>query len=712
MQYFPIKKTLLGLVVMLLCLSFTLTPVMANQIDSEGGNFVNGPEKNTKLYATQTVIFGEHATWKYFDKGKLPAANWFATSFNDGTWTAGSAVLGYGNGSERTVVSYGSTSTDKYISTYFRKTFSLTAPSAYSKISMTLLVDDGAVVFLNGKEIYRINMPTGSVGFATTALSSVLQTVIVNINPGLFVTGNNNLSVEIHQWDNNSSDIAFSLSLTGESGISVTPTTPPQPTNTATLLPPTATPTKPAATNTPLPPTATPPAMVTPTVAPTIAPTIPPTTGKAFYVTTSGSSSNDGTSGHPWSLSYALGQPSGLKAGDTVWVRGGTYNGSFSVNLSGSSSAPITIRAYPGERVILSNSTSYNMDIQNAAYVNFWGLEITQSYSTRTSSRSESTYGIRVNQGNTSHHIKFINMIIHDVQSQGIGWWQALSDSEVYGTLFYFNGTTELDHGIYVNNMSGTKWFIDNIVNDSASHGFHGYTTSSTKGLNNFYLDGNTFFNNGSIGYTTSKGTYGTYKRNILTGGEAVAKNPVVMNNCTYYPGSSGTSYNLGYNAGSSNAKVTNNYFMGGNMVFGGTNSGVTMTGNTVYAPGGLSGFSQSSFTNNNWLSAKPTGLKTCIRPNKYEPNRANVTIYNWDKQSTIKIPAASLSGITLIAGDRYELHNAQNYFGDVVSGVFDGSSLNVPMTGRTVGQPTGLSFKPASTFPEFGAFVMIVIGK
>jgi hypothetical protein len=74
-----------------------------------------------------------------------------------------------------------------------------------------------------------------------------------------------------------------------------------------------------------------------------------------------------------------------------------------------------------------------------------------------------------------------------------------------------------------------------------------------------------------------------------------------------------------------------------------------------------------------------------------------------------VAVSAANLAGVNLQSGDRYELHNAQNFYGDVITGTYDGGSINVPMTGHSVAQPVGLTFKPASSFPEFGAFILIV---
>jgi hypothetical protein len=431
--------------------------------------------------------------------------------------------------------------------------------------------------------------------------------------------------------------------------------------------------------------------------------------GNVFYVAPGGKAGNNGSEGSPWDLQTALKQPAAVKPGAVIYLRGGEYRGNFTSQLKGAEGAPITVRAYPGERVVLINSGNPALDLGNTWHVHFWGLEISGPNEKRSTSRSKMTYGIRVHQGSSSHNIKLINMIIHDVQAQGIGWWQAQKDVEIYGSLFYFNGTDQLDHGVYAHNVSGHKLFRDNIVFDNASHGFHGYAETTEKGLNNMTLDGNTFFNNGTIGYTTTKSKYGILKRNILMGGLIPTNNAVITNNYTYYPGKEGTSLNLGYKAGSNNAQVSGNFLMGGSFDIAGGASGLTMNGNTIYAPGGVNGIKTEQYGANNWIPNKPTGVQVFFRSNIYEPNRANITIYNWDRNHSVWISRENMASISLYPGGAYELRNVQNYFGDVITGVYDGADgMWLPMVGRSVAQPIGLSFKPASTFPEFGVFVLI----
>lgn len=424
--------------------------------------------------------------------------------------------------------------------------------------------------------------------------------------------------------------------------------------------------------------------------------------GRTFYVTPGGSPKGNGSAAQPWNLSFVLKQPAALKPGDTVLVRGGRYVGSFRAHMNGKPSSHITIRAYPGERVVMTNSNDFVLEILDTHYVDFWGLEIAGSQAVRTA-KDESAYGVLVYQGkkNTSSNIRFINMIIHDMQGSGFGWWQSLSDSEIYGSLIYYNGTNYQDHGLYIHNNQGTKALVNNFIFDNSGHGVHAYSQTDDEGLNNIYLVGNTIFDNGSIRKTLS--------RNILVGGWIPAKQPVITNNYVYFPGKGGQTLNLGLEGGSKNAEVKDNYLAGGEFEISGPTSGLDMKNNVVYAPNGFKGFNRDSYPDNDWKNTPPTGISIKLRKNEFDANRANLTIYNWDGQKSVLVKADKLGSLGLKAGDHYSLHNVQNYFTDVVSGVYNGSSIRVPMTGHTVAQPRGITGKPGSTFPEFGAFVMIV---
>lgn len=487
----------------------------------------------------------------------------------------------------------------------------------------------------------------------------------------------------------------------------VAPTaTPTEPQPTYTPVPPTATPVEPAPTATPVPPTSTP-VEPTPTntpVTPTVTPTLVETSGNSFYVAPNGSPSGDGSINNPWDLQTALNHPASVQAGDTIWLRNGQYVGEFISRLKGAEGQPITVRQYPGERATLVE-TGMILDIQDTWYVDFWGFEVTSNNNPRDpDTRPLWAFGIRAHQGFISHHIRYINLFVHDMPAQGFGWWTSNQDSEIYGSLIYFNGVTELDHAIYTKNETGNKVIEDNFIFDNASHGVHAYS-SNDNNVDNFRVEGNTIFNNGSIGWNTYYETYGIYKRNILLGAYDTADNPIVRENYTYYPNNSGYSLNLGYQGGSDGAIVEGNYLMGGQMVLGGGFTNMSMNNNAIY--GGESGFTESQFPNNDYYDNKPTGEKIFVRANKFESNRANVTIYNWDQNNTVILTADDLAELDIPVGANYQLHNVQDFYGDIITGTYNGSFIEVPMTGHSVAQPLGLSFKPATSFPEFGGFVL-----
>jgi hypothetical protein len=183
------------------------------------------PDRTTRAQSSTLVAAG--AIWKYLDNGSNQGTAWRATAFNDSTWASGPAQLGYGDGDEATSVSFGPNSSAKYITTYFRHTFTVVSPASYQSLILRVIRDDGVVVYLNGTEVFRSNMPTGGVTSSTLASSAIggadesawQQTTV---SPALLVAGTNVLAVEVHQSGGTSSDLSFALELTAGSGVSLT----------------------------------------------------------------------------------------------------------------------------------------------------------------------------------------------------------------------------------------------------------------------------------------------------------------------------------------------------------------------------------------------------------------------------------------------------------------------------------------------------------
>ncbi|MEP7375455.1 MAG: Ig-like domain-containing protein [Chitinophagaceae bacterium] len=167
---------------------------------------------------TQTVLISYGSSWKYLANGTNQGTAWRASSFNDASWLSGNAQLGYGDGDEATVVSYGSNASNKYTTTYFRRSISVANAAVYTSFTISLKRDDGAIVYINGVERFRSNMPIGTISYTTKAAADAADdgntAQTISLAAGILTTGTNVIAVEVHQRTASSSDISFDLQLT------------------------------------------------------------------------------------------------------------------------------------------------------------------------------------------------------------------------------------------------------------------------------------------------------------------------------------------------------------------------------------------------------------------------------------------------------------------------------------------------------------------
>ncbi len=169
------------------------------------------------LIAQQTTLLPFGSPWKYLDNGTDQGTAWRTTTFDDAAWANGASPLGYGGDGEVTTVNYGADADNKYITTYFRKTISIANPSAFVSILGSVRRDDGVIIYVNGTEVYRNNLASGTVTYTTLASNATDEAVLqaFSFNPSVLVNGNNTIAAEIHQTSISSSDISFNLQLTG-----------------------------------------------------------------------------------------------------------------------------------------------------------------------------------------------------------------------------------------------------------------------------------------------------------------------------------------------------------------------------------------------------------------------------------------------------------------------------------------------------------------
>lgn len=185
--------------------------VQAVDVAGNASGLSNAVTVNTPL-----AFVAPGAVWRYLDNGSNQGTAWRASGFDDSTWASGPMQLGYGDGDEATVVSFGPDPANKYRTTYFRSTFNAANPGQVLSLAARMVRDDGAVVYLNGVEVQRTNMPAGAINsntFASTAVDGANENVAFTINPTALVAGTNTLAVEVHQGSAGSSDLSMSLEL-------------------------------------------------------------------------------------------------------------------------------------------------------------------------------------------------------------------------------------------------------------------------------------------------------------------------------------------------------------------------------------------------------------------------------------------------------------------------------------------------------------------
>lgn len=165
-----------------------------------------------------TKLVSSGSVWRYLDNGSNQGSIWRSPGFNDSSWRSGRAQLGYGDGDEGSVIRFGPSSGNKYVASYFRRSFVVNDVESVTGLTLRLLRDDGAIVYVNGREAVRSNMPDGTVHyktFASNVVGNADESAFFEqeVHPALLREGSNTLAVEVHQANASSSDISFDLEL-------------------------------------------------------------------------------------------------------------------------------------------------------------------------------------------------------------------------------------------------------------------------------------------------------------------------------------------------------------------------------------------------------------------------------------------------------------------------------------------------------------------
>lgn len=159
----------------------------------------------------------DNAVWKWEQPEPNVAwpSDWNTVGFGDSGWESGFSPLGFGTSSAMTSIPVPPLASTLYAS-YFRLAFEVEDPGLYQgNLQLEVLRDDGVIVYLNGSQVLRSNVPAGA-GPGTPASGSSRTTVTASIPSSLLATGTNVLAVQLHERHGDTNpDGLFHLKLTG-----------------------------------------------------------------------------------------------------------------------------------------------------------------------------------------------------------------------------------------------------------------------------------------------------------------------------------------------------------------------------------------------------------------------------------------------------------------------------------------------------------------
>ena len=388
--------------------------------------------------------------------------------------------------------------------------------------------------------------------------------------------------------------------------------------------------------------------------------TVSSTQAAQWYSAPGGKPDAQGTKDAPWDLESALSGQQKLAPGDTLWLLPGTYKypdrklGSpgYIVRLGGEKGKPIHVRGVPGGRVTIDGGLSVQQpstrlwirDLEILVSENLSMSRTLDEPGSHPTSYKRPWGGLHIHAG---EGCKFINLVIHD-NAQGVSWWRGSTNSEVYGCIIYDNGWKAPDrghgHAIYTQNQDGLKTISDCIMTGGFGYTLHAYGSSQAY-VDNYLVEGNICYDAGTF----------------LIGGGRPSRNIRAAENylCN-------VNVQIGYSAPhNEDCQIRDNIILGGGLQINNYKR-VMKEGNLVLGK--------------NDPRPKDLDARIVLRPNRYDPHRANLAVFNWAKKPAVHLLPKSF----LQPGDKYRLIDPRDFFGKpVVAGTFDGKPIRVPVAGE-----------------------------
>ncbi len=171
--------------------------------------------------AASAVLVGAGASWQWRYAATAPGGGWAGPGFDDSSWSSGTGPFGFGSTLVNTDIGDGAPS-PRPLSAQFRTSFEVADVGALGAHELTFVADDGVVVYLNGVEVARQNLPAGTITsntYATAApraAASNADPVVVSIPASALVNGTNVVAAQTHLNYRSTPDALFRLTLTPE----------------------------------------------------------------------------------------------------------------------------------------------------------------------------------------------------------------------------------------------------------------------------------------------------------------------------------------------------------------------------------------------------------------------------------------------------------------------------------------------------------------
>jgi hypothetical protein len=176
----------------------------------------------TATYSPTNLLMTISNVWKYHAEGIDLGTEWRAPNYDDSSWMASNAVFYAPTNPftlpapKNTFLPLTNSSGARIITFYFRTQFTFSGQTNALRLGLRAIVDDGAVFYLNGGEVYRLNLPATNISYGTLATANVgipgfTGPVVIPITN--LVQGLNTIAVEVHQVTPASNDFDFGTEL-------------------------------------------------------------------------------------------------------------------------------------------------------------------------------------------------------------------------------------------------------------------------------------------------------------------------------------------------------------------------------------------------------------------------------------------------------------------------------------------------------------------